>query len=416
MRTLLINLLTVVLVGLMLMGCENVPTNSDANKSIGFGADEDLRMLNASPGGNMSAPAPALSVAVDLGGTSYDFWPYTGTNFSGTPQDPINLIFYGEADPRQIRSALFSLDGDRTAFGFPDEYPFNVTWDDAIGDVQSAYSADKGWTGGEVQLTCGDYGPVRIHIRLFKMGDWTVGNAHFEVLIPGTSDHQVLHWEMAKQLVTADMARTGLLGAAPAETELINEPNFRLIPSMVYNVLPIELKFALGGPTDPVDFDIPIAGNGKANVLYLAGAIPPTPEVRIKDFIIDFDQAIPRPFCSSSPYDFVYVTGPVHLYQETELTVEGKYIMNFHAEGELNVIPVNPLDPTWTGNPLTAIVKEQHASRLDDKSGAASSFLFQKMVPASAEDAGWLYKRLRIGSNVNNFYENIRCVNEAGSL
>ena len=57
---------------------------------------------------------------------------------------------------------------------------------------------------------CGTYGPIRFHLRLVKLGALTIGNAHFEVLIPGTTDHQVLSWELAEQLVTYDLARTGL--------------------------------------------------------------------------------------------------------------------------------------------------------------------------------------------------------------
>jgi len=48
-------------------------------------------------------------VSVNVGSHSLSFWPYTGTDFTGTPQDPINLIFYGEADPRDLRAALMAL-------------------------------------------------------------------------------------------------------------------------------------------------------------------------------------------------------------------------------------------------------------------------------------------------------------------
>ena len=89
--------------------------------------------------------------------------------------------------------------------------PFTLTWKDCIGDVQSGYADEFGWTGGVVQVGLGDYESPRFHMRLFKVGNWTVANAHFEILIPGTADHQVLSWELAEQRVIADIMRTGQL-------------------------------------------------------------------------------------------------------------------------------------------------------------------------------------------------------------
>ena len=69
-------------------------------------------------------PPPTDLVSVPEAGV---FWPYTGRDYSGSPTDPINLVFLGDADPRLIRQALLALDGNRTAFGFPDAFPFNCT-------------------------------------------------------------------------------------------------------------------------------------------------------------------------------------------------------------------------------------------------------------------------------------------------
>ena len=56
-------------------------------------------------------PAPSGVLTVTLGGESLSMWPFTGSDFSGAPQDPINLIFLGKADPREIRASLMSLSG-----------------------------------------------------------------------------------------------------------------------------------------------------------------------------------------------------------------------------------------------------------------------------------------------------------------
>ena len=136
---------------------------------------------------------PSGLVTAGFGGESLRLWPFTGNSFDGAGVDPVNLVFVGKANPEQIRDALLALDGNRTALGFPDAPPFNMPWKDASGDVQTGYAEPAGWVGNEIQLTVGDYGPVRFHLRLFRtanpFGDggwWTVGAAHFEALVPGT--------------------------------------------------------------------------------------------------------------------------------------------------------------------------------------------------------------------------------------
>jgi hypothetical protein len=51
-----------------------------------------------------SAPSPLVNVNSTL-----EFWSYTGVDYSGTPQDPVNLIFVGQGEPRAIRDILLSL-------------------------------------------------------------------------------------------------------------------------------------------------------------------------------------------------------------------------------------------------------------------------------------------------------------------
>ena len=111
-----------------------------------------------------------------------------------------------------------------------------------------------------MQLQCGGYGPIRFHLRLFDIGGTTLGNAHFEVLIPGTTDHQVLSWELAEQLVTFDFARSGLLGAPPGSIAPVNPaPSFRGIPAPLYDGLPPELRVLTGGPSSDVTADVDLA-------------------------------------------------------------------------------------------------------------------------------------------------------------
>jgi hypothetical protein len=231
------------------------------------------------PGGS---PAPAGLVETAFGGSTLRLWPYTGHSFDGTASDPVNLLFVGEADPVAIRDALLSLDGDRSAAGFPPVHPFNARWSDAIGDAQTNWSGREGWSGSAIQLQLGTYEPVRFHLRLFRTaapfpggGTWTVGAAHFEVMIPGTADHQVLSWERAEQVVIADLVRSGLLdAAAPLGTSGVihTAPTFREIPPVLYNGLPPELVAYIEGPSPPVSAPVGIRTDGQATILRAAPA------------------------------------------------------------------------------------------------------------------------------------------------
>jgi hypothetical protein len=320
-------------------------------------------------------------VPVTFAGESLSLWPFTGTVLDGTPSDPVNLLFVGQADPIAIRDALLSLDGDRTALGFPPVYPFNARWTDAVGDAQTNFTGGDGWSGSTIQLQLGVFEPVRVHLRLFRTGQafgatgvWTVGAAHFEVLIPGTADHQVLSWELAEQIVAADLLRSGLLDAAhPVEqTAPINDaPAYHQIPDFIYNSLPPDLIGLIGGPAAPVQGGVGVATDGRATILHLAGRAP-NAGPRREHFTIQYAQAVPRPFCADGPSDWIFVTGPVTFDKSAAVDASGRYTFRASYTGRLTATPVditqNP--PVPVGTPFEAAVGEDQKGELDARGGS----------------------------------------------
>jgi len=412
MRTALSIFAMLFVLGLGISGCQKaVPTMSD-NSAVTENAEQEFNELFAASCPTPWMPPPSPLVDIAFGDKALRFWPYTGSNFSGQAQDPINLILVGKADPRDIRAALMSLDGDRTAFGFPPVAPFNATWDDAIGDVQTGYSEAQGWLGGVIQLACGEYGPVRFHIRLFKAGEWTVGNAHFELHIPGTADHQVISWELAEQFVLADFLRSGLLDPDIPMIPVgqINDAPFRTIPAIIYNELPVELRVAIGGPLEDVTEDVPIGTDGQALILNLAQKVTRASEIRNQDFVLDYDIIAPKPFCASSPYDYVYIQGPIHLTQTVEWTETGRYKFHFYATGTLTVTPINPQTGEPSGAPMQADVLELHSGYLVGERWEAIGSKYQKLGMSTDPEGGKLFTRLVVrSSGVNGYQEEIRC-------
>ncbi|HET9951370.1 MAG TPA: hypothetical protein VFS09_06185 [Candidatus Eisenbacteria bacterium] len=314
----------------------------------------------------MSNPSPPAGlVTVSNGGSSLQFWPYTGKTMDGTSVDPINLVFRGNADPLTIRAALMALDGDRSAFGMPPMPPFNSRWEDAYGDVQTTWADGEGWTGSVIQLALGGYGPVRVHIRLFRTATadgqvWTLGGAHFEVLIPGTERHESLSWELARQFVMVDLARTGLLVAEPGLTDPISEtPTYRTIDYRIYNGLPPELRVLIGGPLEDQTSNVPIPSDGRAAIFTLGGE-PMHGTGDSQTITLQYGQLVPKPVCSDGPYDYIYVEGPIQLQRTSIVDENGVYSYTGRASGRLTVTPVNPLTspPTPIGESYTAMVSE----------------------------------------------------------
>ncbi len=250
---------------------------------------------------------PSEQVTVDFLDQSLTFYPYVATQLDEQAIDPVNLVFVGEVDPVQIRSALLSLDGDRTAFGFPAAYPFDQPWTDALGgSVGTTWVEGEGWVASVIQLTIGNYETLRFHLRLYRTGQdgWTLGSAEFEVMIPGTADHQILHWEMAEQIVIADLMRSGLLDESVPmmSTGPINQPGgFGEIPTEIYNLLPAELT-ELIGPAPPVENPVPIPTDGEGTILHLAQTAPLVSGEFFNSISIDYEQYVARPFRRSDPY------------------------------------------------------------------------------------------------------------------
>ena len=363
-------------------------------------------------------PSPIVTVTDD--GNSLEFWPWTGSDFSGTPDDPINLVFFGNADPRTLRAALLLLPGNRSAFGFPNATPFNCTWHDVPeGSVQTDYGSSTGWVGSVIQLACGDYGPVRFHLRFFDLGSGTVGGAHFEVQIPGTPDHRGLSWELAEQFVALDIARTGLVGTSALSGDINLPPPTREIEAQIYNGLlqdpdAAALLAFLGYPLVPQSSGVPVPNDGNATVLTITGDEENGQPLVARDtFTIQFDQTIPKPICTgATPFDLLQVEGPLSFTQHVVLTPSGNYLSTFQLRGHLDLTLLDGSTGEPVGTPYQAQINEQHHAILTDNVTLAASFNMQIEIPSAGPFRGSIVTRVSVGPGNASFSElTVRCGN-----
>jgi hypothetical protein len=274
-----------------------------------------------------------------------------------------------------------------------------------MGAVQTSYGSPDAWTGSAVQLECGAYGPLRFHLRLFRHGEITLGAAHFELLIPGTADHQVLSWELAEKFLTVDFVRSGLLGAAPSSTAPINDaPSFRTIPAVIYNGVPVPLRAAIGGPLGNQTAAVGIGTDGRATVLALAGAVEVTASEDVEELLITYGQVVPKPFCASSPTSLIRIEGPVTLRQRAQTTTSGEYTSNFIATGSLIITPIDGLTGTPSGPSYGARIVERHSGHLNALTQSGSNLREQHELPPSGPERGTLHELLRVGTGDSDQY------------
>ncbi|HET8647603.1 MAG TPA: hypothetical protein VFO85_19045, partial [Vicinamibacteria bacterium] len=286
--------------------------------------------------------------------------------------DPVNLIFEGASDPREVRAALLSVNGDRTAFGLPNAFPFNCTWADAVGDEQGTWTAGAGWEAGAVQLACGPYA-MRFHLRLFRHGARTLGGVHMDLQVPATTDHQVIAWKFPQQLVMIDMVRSGLLAGAPYLTDPFGpSPSHRTLPYYIHNALPVPLRALLELPLEnvPAGATVPIPSNGKAMVFDVVSSFVPAQSDTLVEFDIGFNQGIPKPFCDRT--QLVWVQGPVHFSLRVQINPSGRYLRTELISGVLKVTPIDPVTHAPIGPTAEAIVFEEHRGLLTDNTAEAT--------------------------------------------
>ena len=344
---------------------------------------------------NPNGPAaPGGLGVVSLGGNDLNVWPFTGDDFEGDIADPLTIIFTGEVDILSLRAALRSLDGDRSASGLP----FDCTWTDASGDMQTAYTDEGGWVSNPVQLQCGEYGPVRFHVRLFPAGKWVVAGVHFDLLIPGTSQHRVISWELAEQLLTADFIRSGLVDPATGIAHVplgVPGPAGNVIEAQLYGGVPASLKQYLGVDSDGSGNYVALS-DGMATVLNVTTRTPVVADLTESSFRIEFGQMIPRPFCATGPTDYVQVTGPMDISTRVQVNKRGEMQSHKVVRATLEVTPID----VSTGQP-TGPAFRAHISQIDETSinnggvRVNASFVEQALPPG----VGYLRRQLVTGPN-----------------
>jgi hypothetical protein len=196
-----------------------------------------------------------------------------------------------------------------------------------------------------------------------------------------------MSWELAEQIVVADLVRAGLLASAPGSTGPISPaPGFRTIPPAIYNGVPDGLKMICGLPTGHSATPVPIPTNGAATVLKLGSSVALPSETQDQEFTLQYHQIVPRPFCSDGPYDYLLVDGPVSLRKSVRVGGD-RYEYDANIRGQLTATPVdvtkNPPQPV--GEPFPVLASDVQFGFLDSHDARVSMQSHRIIHEGSAE-------------------------------
>jgi hypothetical protein len=359
----------------------------------------------AAPAVEAPPPAGQEIVTLQLASGPETLYRFTADQFPATPKDPVNLVFEGAADPREVRAALISVDGNRAAYELPAFAPFDCTWTDAEGEEQATWTEGSGWEGGAIQLSCGSYA-ARFHLRLFRHGGRTLGGVHMDVQVPGTTDHQAVGWNLPQRIVEIDLERAGLLGgrddvAVPGAT-----PTFRAMPWYVHYYFflyfpdPVQVRALLELPLEDVySGEIPLPWNGSVKVLSVLSSFVPAQSDASRHFVVEYDQGGAKPFCNPDGTELVWVKGPVHFDVRVQTNPSGKYLRTVTISAVLDVTPLNPPGPT-----VKAFIFENHRGMLTDNHAEVTWVLGQSIT-----DISQVLSRSFAAGQHDNFSISVEC-------
>jgi hypothetical protein len=225
---------------------------------------------------------------------------------------------------------------------------------------------------------------------LFRQGPHTLGAAHFEFLIPDTTEHEVLGWELPRDIVTVDMVRTGALVAPPAPAMLVDVGgHYRDIRPPVFNALVgvadlHPLLTVLELPLTPQAAPVPIPFDGVAMVFRAAIAPDPVQAHLFDALTINFNQVIEKPFCNG-PTDYVLVQGPVRLVLNVHTNPSGFFSRTYDVGANLRVTPFNPVTRMPTGPTVPAVVTEWHRAQLTNRYGELREIQNRQLLGATPQ-------------------------------
>jgi hypothetical protein len=137
-----------------------------------------------------------------------------------------------------------------------------------------------------------------------------------------------------------------------------------------------------------------IPNDGRASVLSLASSPAITEGMVDSDFIIQFAQVIPKPFCAAGTTGYLFATGPVTVHMRSGI-VDGNFESTTTSDGTLTLLEFNPNTGQPVSAPYQGLVSESTSVTLTNGSGWVDFFSTRVETPDAGTTRGSRTEMLR---------------------
>lgn len=184
------------------------------------------------------------------------------------------------------------------------------------------------------------------------------------------------------------------LAQPPSLTNQINAaPYYRAVQAAVAASLAPQQIAALGLLVNG-DGTASIPNDGRASVLSLASSPAITEGMVDSDFIIQFAQVIPKPFCAAGTTGYLFATGPVTVHMRSGI-VDGNFESTTTSDGTLTLLEFNPNTGQPVSAPYQGLVSESTSVTLTNGSGWVDFFSTRVETPDAGTTRGSRTEMLR---------------------
>ena len=146
-----------------------------------------------------------------------------------------------------------------------------------------------------------------------------------------------------------------------------------------------------------------IPNDGRAVVLRLASAPALTEGTVDSDFVIQFGQVIPKPFCAAGTTGYLFASGPIAVHMQSGI-VDGNFESTTTSTGTLTLVEFNPFSRQPVSAPYQGAVSETTSIKLTDGAAWVDFFSTREETPDNGTTRGIRIETLRAREHGLDFY------------
>ncbi|HEX6575646.1 MAG TPA: hypothetical protein VF042_11820, partial [Gemmatimonadaceae bacterium] len=105
------------------------------------------------------------------------------------------------------------------------------------------------------------------------------------------------------------------------------------------------------------------------------------------DFVIQFGQVIPKPFCTAGTIGYLFASGPITVHMRSGI-VDGNFESTTTSTGTLNLVEFNPVTRQPVSAPYHGLVGEETSVKLTHGAAWVEFFSTREETPDNGTNRG----------------------------